>query len=209
MKSTWTKTLWRRNEIKVADELMELAPKLREEFLAYHTDFFTEFNGGTSYARTNKLAHLDKSEREEWKIEGLRYLSPQQNVEKNFYLDEQVRNRFPTAAALTEKYISHIGCSGYSVLEGGGIIKRHVDIENKNHNTIRIHIPLIIPDGDVFFEVNSQEIDWSDLFGFDNAHIHGAQNNSQKRRLVYIIDMTRSFLGIPQYGEELRVKEMV
>jgi hypothetical protein len=194
------KFIWYRNEIKIADELMELAPKLRDEFLEYHKDFYTTFSGGVSYAATNPLAVLDEKEKNDWKVEGLRYHLPEQKIEQNFFLQPKIEKIFPTATALTKQYISHVGCSGYSVLEPGGHIKRHADIENSAHNTIRIHIPLIVPEGDVFFEVMGRELEWSNLFGFDNGALHSAQNNSQKRRLIYIIDITRSFLGIPQYG---------
>lgn len=193
-------SIWYRNEIRIADELMELAPKLRDEFLEYHKDFHTTFKGGTSYAATNPLAILDEKEKNDWKVEGLRYALPEQRIEQNFFLEPRVRSIFPTASTLTQQYIAHAGCSGYSVLEAGGVINRHADIENKSHNTIRIHIPLIVPEGDVYFEVDGKELEWSDLFGFDNGQLHSAHNKSQKRRLIYIIDITRSFLGIPAFG---------
>ena len=192
-------SIWYRNEIKIADELMELAPKLRDEFLDYHKDFDTAFSGGVSYAATNPLAILNEKEKNDWKVEGLRYVLPEQKIEQNFFLEPRIRNIFPTAAHLTQQYIAHCGCSGYSVLEPKGQIKRHVDIENKSHKTIRIHIPLIVPQGDVYFEVCGKELEWSDIFGFDNGQLHGAQNNSEKRRLIYIIDITRDFLGIQAY----------
>jgi hypothetical protein len=193
------KTIWTKEEISIADELLSLAPKLREEFLSYHTDFDTSFKGGKSYAESNPLAILDDKEKVKWKVEGLRYALPEQKIEHNLFMDPKVRNAFPTATALTEKYKPHCGCSGYSVLEGDGVIKPHVDIENKSHNTIRIHIPLIIPQSGCQFDVNGDTIDWSNLFGFDNGVIHSAYNKSDKRRLIYIIDITRSFLGIEKY----------
>lgn len=193
-------SIWYRNEIRIADELMDLAPKLRDEFLEYHKDFHTTFKGGTSYAASNPLAILDEKEKNDWKVEGLRYVLPEQGIEQNFFLEPRVRSIFPTASALTQKYIAHVGCSGYSILEPGGDIKRHTDIENKSHNTIRIHIPLIVPEGDVYFKVDGKEMQWSDLFGFDNGQLHSAHNKSQKRRLIYIIDISRSFLKIPAFG---------
>jgi len=53
-------SIWYRNEIKIADELMELVPKLRDEFLEYHKDFHTTFQGGISYAASNPEAILDE-----------------------------------------------------------------------------------------------------------------------------------------------------
>jgi hypothetical protein len=194
------KTIWKKEEISIADELLELVPKLRDEFLEYHKDFHTTFLGGNSYAVKNKNAILEPKEKIVWKVEGLRYSLPQKNIENNMFLQPEIRNAFPTAASLTQKYIAHVGCSGYSILDPGGVITRHVDIENFLRTTIRIHIPLIIPEGDTFLEVRGVEMDWSDLFGFDNGDYHSAYNNTEKRRLVYIIDISRSFLGIPEIG---------
>jgi len=193
-------SIWYRNEIKIADELMELAPKLREEFLAHHTDFFTTFKGGVSYAAANPYTTLNESEKQMWKVEGLRYCYPEQNVEYNFFLEEKIQSLFPTASALTKKYFTpKYGCSGYSILDAGGVIEPHADIENSSHKTIRIHIPLIVPEGDVCFEVITTKVDWSDLFGFDNGQMHSAYNKSKQRRLIYILDVSRSILGIPEY----------
>jgi hypothetical protein len=137
---------------------------------------------------------LDEKEKNDWKVEGLRYALPEQKVEHNFFLQPRIRNIFPTASTLTQQYIAHIGCSGYSVLESGGVIKSHVDIENRSRNTVRIHIPLIIPQGDIALEVNGIKQDWSDLFAFDNAELHSAYNKTDKRRLIYIIDISKSIL---------------
>lgn len=194
------KTIWSKEEILIADELLELAPKLRYDFLEYHKDFHTTFNGGNSYASKNKNAVLDEEERVIWKVEGLRYSLPQKGIERNMFLEPGMRNAFPTASSLTQKYIQHCGCSGYSILDPGGVITRHVDIENYLRKTVRIHIPLIIPEGDVYLEVRGVELDWSNLFAFDNGDWHSAYNKTEKRRLVYIIDISRSFLGIPEIG---------
>lgn len=195
MKVTWTK-----KEISISDELISLAPKLRDEFLNYHTDFDTTFKGGTPYSVANPSAILDNVSGEvDWKVEGLRYALFERNIKTNLFEDSKIRNNFPTAAALTEKYIDHCGCSGYSILEAGGIIRKHLDIENRLHKTVRIHIPLIIPEGDCMFEVNGTILNWSELFAFDNGELHSAYNKTKKRRLVYIIDITRTFLSIPKY----------
>jgi len=190
------KTVWTRDEISIADELMSLAPKLIEEFLNYHKDFDTTFSKGLSYGAGNPLAILDENEKAKWKVEGLRYSLPEQRIEHNLFLDETTEKNFPTAAALTKKYHKECGCSGYSILESGGVIKPHVDIENRSRKTIRIHIPLIIPETGCSFDVDGNKLEWNDLFGFDNGVLHSAQNQSDKRRLIYIIDITKAFLGI-------------
>ena len=186
-------TIWSRGEISIADELMELAPKLTQEFLEYHKDFDTTFSGGISYAASNPEAILDEHEKDVWKVEGLRYSLPEKNIEQNMFLQPKTRMIFPTASSLTQKYIAHVGCSGYSVLDAAGIIKPHVDIENSSRKTVRIHIPLIIPEGDIALEVGGIKQDWSNLFAFDNAELHSAYNKTNKRRLIYILDISRSF----------------
>lgn len=192
-----TQSIWRKEEIIIADELQELIPKLRQEFLDYHKDFYTEFRGGVSYADSNENATITDEERNVWKVEGLRYVLPEKNVEHNMFLDPKLQMILPTAAALTKKYFKYCGCSGYSILDAGGVIKTHTDIENRDRRTVRIHIPLIIPEGDTFLQVNVVRCDWSNIFAFDNEEPHSAYNNTGERRLIYIIDIARSFLGIP------------
>jgi len=195
VKFTWTK-----EEISIADELMKLAPKLRDEFLEYHKDFYTTFKGGKPYSAANPHAILDDVPgKVDWKVEGLRYALLEQRIEHNMFLDPKLSNNFPTAASLTKKYVSHCGCSGYSILEPMGLIRRHMDVENRSHNFIRIHIPLIVPEGEIGLEVNGHNLKWNDLFAFDNGEQHSAYNRTKERRLIYIIDITRSFLLIPKF----------
>lgn len=197
------KYLWSKEEIHIADELLSLVPNLRNEFLLHHEDFDTTFKGGIPYSKANPLAILDHVPgKVDWKVEGLRYFLPEQKKESNMFLDPKVSNAFPTASALTQKYIKHCGCSGYSILESGGIIRKHVDVENRSHNSVRIHIPLIIPEGDSGFEVNGLTTNWSNLFAFDNGELHSAYNRTNKRRLIYIIDITREFLLIPKFEKK-------
>lgn len=190
------KKIWKKQEIAIADELQTLVPNLIKEFLSYHSDFDTTFSKSVPYARIN--AQLDPREKDIWNVESMRYALPDQNIEYNPYRDIKIKENFPTAVALTEKYIEVCGCSGYSILEPGGIINRHIDKENRDRSTVRIHIPLIVPDGDVFLEVDGVQLDWSEIFAFDNRELHSAHNQTDKRRLIYIIDIKRSFLKIPE-----------
>jgi hypothetical protein len=199
------KVSWSKEEISIADELMSLVPKLRDEFLKYHTDFDTTFNGGTPYSVANPSAILDNVPgKVDWKVEGIRYALFERNIVTNLFMDPKIRNNFPTATGLTEKYINCCGCSGFSILESIGIISRHLDVENRLHKTVRIHIPLIVPEGDCGLEVNGTSLKWSDLFAFDNGELHSAYNRTKKRRLIYIIDIQRSFLSIPNYDNTIK-----
>lgn len=194
------KFIWSKEEISIAEELLQLIPNLRDEFLQYHKDFDTTFKGGKPYSLANPHAILDDVPgKVDWKVEGLRYALLEQKIEHNMFLDPKLSTIFPTASQLTKKYLQHCGCSGYSILEPMGLIKRHMDVENRSHHFVRIHIPLIVPEGEVGFEVNGQNLKWDNLFAFDNGEQHSAYNRTKSRRLIYIIDITRSFLSIPKF----------
>jgi aspartyl/asparaginyl beta-hydroxylase (cupin superfamily) len=83
-------------------------------------------------------------------------------------------------------------------LESASIIRRHTGPENRDGEFIRIHIPLIVPDGAIFFEVGGEVVYWNDIFGFDNQTIHSAHNYTKHRRLVYLIDIRRSTIGMSE-----------
>ena len=200
------KSIWLRKEISIADELLSLAPKLTEEFLAYHTDFIEgNFSKGVPYINETFDTNNIKSHEHAWKIDGLKYVYKEKNIVLDPFKNNEIRKRFPTAVALTEKWGEDCPISTYSILEKNSVIERHTGIENRNGEFLRIHIPLIIPKGDIFLEVEGVEIDWSDLFGFDNQFIHSAYNHTDHRRLVYLIDIKRSAIGI-EPGEKTNKK---
>jgi len=195
---------WLREDLSIADELTALAPKLREEFLNYHSDFIDgEFSKGKFF--DHKIYNLNEilNKQYAWKTDFLKYsLEPHEKngvsetIKDDYYLIDEVRNRYPTAVALTEKYAKDCPISSYSILEPDTIIKRHTDIENRDAKFIRIHIPLIVPEGECFFECEGYEIDWSDIWAFNNQRAHSAYNLTDRRRLVYIFNISRSILGI-------------
>jgi hypothetical protein len=203
------KKYWLREEIPIADELLALVPALTKEFLDYHTDFVSgDFAKGTPYKNsqgpdTTKI----QSKVDAWKTEILKYTYKEKDINVDLYADPAIKQRFPTAVALTEKYLKDCGNSGYSILEKQSVIKRHTGLENRDNEFIRIHIPLIVPEGDIYFECEGVEIDWSDIWGFDNQLTHSAYNHTDFRRLVYLIDIKRSTLGIPVGEKYSRERE--
>lgn len=189
------KLIWFKDEISIADELLSLAKNLTEDFLNYHKDFDSDFSKGVSYENDYIKDPLNK--KAAWKVDALRYTYPHQNIDLKLFEDATMQEKFPTAAALTKKYAEHCLISSYSVLESRSSIGRHSDMENRERTYVRVHIPLIVPTGDIFLEVDNVEIDWSDIFAFDTELLHSAHNFTDYRRLVYILDISRKFLGIP------------
>ena len=85
----------------------------------------------------------------------------------------------------------------YSILAPRSAILRHTGPENRSGRFIRIHIPLIVPEGDVFLEVDGEEVTWKDLFGFNNQYAHSAYNLTDEWRLIFLIDIDRQRAGLP------------
>lgn len=78
------KSIWLRKEISIADELLSLAPKLTEEFLAYHTDFIEgNFSKGVPYINETFDTNDIKSHEHAWKIDGLKYVYKEKNIVLN------------------------------------------------------------------------------------------------------------------------------
>lgn len=188
------KAIFTRQDIPIADELMALRADLTREFLDYHDDFLDgEFKKGVPVKTVydiNSIVNYHGA----WKATNIKYVF--KNIKE--LMDTDARKFFPTAIALTNKYGGDCPISSYSILEANSVISRHTGPENRDGNFVRIHIPLIIPEGDIFFEVGGEVIRWNDIFAFDNQTIHSAHNYSSKRRLVYLIDIRRSRLGMPK-----------
>ena len=106
-------------------------------------------------------------------------------------------DRFKTMKGIGERYGDICPILEYSILPANSIIERHIGIENKDGKHIRIHIPLIIPKGDIFFEANCEEVDWENPWGFNNQYMHSAHNNTDEHRLIMLIDLERAYCGIP------------
>jgi hypothetical protein len=188
-----TKKIFTKDEIPIADYLMSYKDALTAEFLNYHQDFLDgEFKKGVV---TRPIYSVEKfiSTPDAWKSTWVKYVFAHMKE----LLPFQARRFFPTAIKLTNEFGGDCPISSYSVLEANSIIHRHTGPENRDGLFLRIHIPLIVPEGDIFFEVGGEVIRWDDIFAFDNQTIHSAYNYSNKRRLVYLIDIRRSRLNMP------------
>jgi hypothetical protein len=194
------KIYWLREELACADEFLALVPALRDEFLAYHNDFVDgDYKNGIPVAALLPGAKnfVDSDHEYPWKTEPMKYTWKSEGVNDCYYQTEHARKHFPTAVALTEKWADRSGVVAYSILEKNTIITRHTGRENRDNEFVRVHIPLLVPPGDIFFEAEGVEIDWSDIWGFNNQLTHSAHNTTDKRRLVFLIDVAREAIGLP------------
>ena len=194
------KAYWLREEICIADELLELVPKLREEFLEQHPNFLHPSLPIEMKAYRHPLFSTEKNVMgglDAWLTDGVKYTWKAADIYVNVQDDPTVVKRYPTACALTRRWGDDNPLSSYSCIEPGKVIERHTGVENRDNEFIRIHIPLIIPEGDVFFECEGVEIDWTDIWAFDNQLVHSAHNYSNQRRLIYMFDVRRDKIGLP------------
>ncbi len=205
--------IFKRSEIPIADKLMTFQKGLLEDYMRGFSDLKEAFElqgvealqraniskESASYMLKSKNSLTGKFENNmhSWKAINIKYEHLEQDIKLR--CSKIQSNRYSTANKILKEF-GEENCPilNYSCLAPNTIIQRHTGIENRRGETIRIHIPLIIPKGDVFFEVFGEEIDWSDLFAFNNQFVHSAHNLTNEYRLVFLMDIKREAAGLPK-----------
>jgi len=195
------KIIYRGKELPFVDFFEGKKEGLRSEFLAEFPDFSSTEVLNNSDIMQNKITEkisTTQGRGTAWKmlpVKGSFFGEPPYYGAYSF---EESRRKFPTMVDIIEFFgFDNLGSVTYSVLEAHGIIARHTGIENRAGKFIRCHIPLIVPDGDLGMEINGELIDWAEPFGFNNQIIHSVWNHTDYRRLVLMIDIRRSHIGLP------------
>jgi aspartyl/asparaginyl beta-hydroxylase (cupin superfamily) len=80
--------------------------------------------------------------------------------------------------------------AGFSCLEPDVITSLHHDF---NHDILRCHIPIIIPEGNTAISINGHISKWNnnDYFIFDDTYDHQAWNYTKNIRIVLILDIKK------------------
>lgn len=186
------KNIYRGHEIKFYNQLKKFQKKLLEDFITAHPEFFTDqaIKSMFTYQNpngTNDVLYKSKKS-ESWKVAGIKVFGK---------INEARRDMYPTAYKLVESFGDQCYMATYSLIEPHTVIIRHSDAEFREGSTIRIHIPLYVMPGDVGFEVEGEVVGWDDIFAFNNQKLHGAWNNTDHRRLVFLLDLYRSACDLP------------
>lgn len=182
-----------RKDIHIADWLMSFKDKLTEEYLAYHTDYDTTFSKGTAIQNPHGIVYSN------WKVDTLKNVFPEANVvyDPDSHPKSNIPVAFPTASHIARELGNNCVMLTYSTMEPHSFISRHADDQvDTKANQVRIHIPLIIPAGNIWLEIEGEEIDWTDIFAFNTLNVHSAYNRTDKRRLVLLLDVKRDFLNL-------------
>jgi hypothetical protein len=189
------KNIYRGKELLHYDYLMSLRDDLREDF----------FNAHPEYSNLDDWAG-DHYTKDGWKISIIQYDNVNDKEDKAGMRAEMAaaqlraaKEKYPTVHDnILMKWGKDCIVCGYAALMPGAVIARHTGDENRHAKNIRIHIPLVVPDGDIGMEIYGEEVDWSDLFCFDNQKVHSVWNFTDKPRLILLLDLKRSVCGLPQ-----------
>jgi beta-hydroxylase len=93
----------------------------------------------------------------------------------------------PETARLIKENIKNNGAAGFSRLQKNSIIKPHRGYYGE---FLRMHIGLIVPDGDVGIKVGDDTYHWKngEVVVFDDRITHEAWNKTNEDRIVLIVD---------------------
>jgi len=207
---TRPKAFWRRHELPVAEFLMKHQQALLDDFMRGYTTLEEAARAqcGNTLDRTHLGIPISETEQyiqtdnrpniDSWKALNFRYERHDERASVRNFMDFKDMGRYPTMRKLLMKYDKICPIANYSVLAPRSVIERHTGPENRDGRYIRIHIPLIIPKGDVFFEAAGEVIDWSDIWAFHNQFAHSAHNYTDEWRLCCLIDLDRAAIGMEQ-----------
>jgi hypothetical protein len=198
------KRIWRRNEDpsmvewnKFCDKLHNLIPSLTADFMQHHQSIIERLAvDGQSAASpdSDKVQSSQYQENGSWQAVLLKYTNEYADVKST---TPDVDKKFPTAYCLLEEFGDNCPIALYSCMAPQTVLQRHTGPENIEGKYIRVHVPLIVPKGELFLEVNGDFVTWDDIFCFDNQFVHSAHNYSDEWRLILFIDFLRESIGIP------------
>lgn len=220
------KKIWRGNEIPVADYLMSHVDALRSEFLACGDSVEEICKRFASDALDLRIFGIPIDEVVKgivskptpeagyqpniggWKNIQFKFARHDDIIDYELHRspNDLIAKRFPTAYKLTQEYGADCPMSSYSILAPRTVLHRHTGPENRTGRYIRIHIPLIIPEGDLFLEASGEEVRWDNIWGFNNQHAHSAHNYSDEWRVIFMIDIDMERIGmtpVPPYNPEI------
>lgn len=210
------KKIWRGKEIPIANYLMSFQDALREEFIdgfdsledackKYTTDNLDLRMFGVGLDETMQGVEIKNPETGKfernytgWKSIQFKYGRHDEFIDFEFQRsdNDRIAKKYPTAHKLVKEYGEFCPIANYSILAPQTILNRHSGPENREGKFIRIHIPLIIPEGDIFLEASGEEVTWDNIWGFNNQHTHSAYNFSDEWRVVFMIDLDMAHIGM-------------
>lgn len=111
-----------------------------------------------------------------------------------FGRESNIRNEVPITYSLIKK-IPQIRSCIFSLLEPGKTIAEHKDPYN---GILRVQLALDIPEGECYLTVSGKKYYWKQgkCLIFDNHKPHSVVNNTDKSRMVLMLDILKPYQGI-------------
>lgn len=194
------KNVYKGREIKFYDYLMSLRNDLIVDFFKQHPNYTGQDHWKTDCLSTpdgwgmSLLKYNHLNEKDNYAIKKERSEDRMSLIKEH----DEFKLRYPTAySKIIDYWGADCNVAAYLTLHPGVTFKRHTDDDNRDNKFIRIHIPLIIPEGDVGLEVYGEQLDWADLLAFNNQKTHSVWNWTDQPRLIFLFDLSRSVCGIP------------
>lgn len=164
------------------DTINNLIPAFRQDFINAHsnTDDIPLYQPG-AYAK------LDLEQK--WKM----------SVVKNMGVWEPgIKTKYPNLYNFIEQLGDTCRSAGYSVLEPGGNVLTHTDTEEGHENYVIVHVPLIVPKGDVGFIENDKKGKWTEgeCFILDVESPHSVWNRTTEPRVVILLELLKEVVYV-------------
>jgi Aspartyl/Asparaginyl beta-hydroxylase len=214
--------IYRRNEILVGDYLMSIRQELIDEYMEGYNSLEEAIMGQSLSVLDRRYWGVPLSETEHliktkdstgkfvpnvnaWQAGDLKYKYDPLKIKYDLDPQSFKVKKWKTACKLIEEFGDDCPTVSYNAMFPNTVLGRHAGHDDPQGLFIRVHIPLIIPQGDVFLEINGEEIKWDDCFGFNHQIVHSSHNYTNEYRLIFLIDFRRSRLGIPDAPYDTRL----
>jgi beta-hydroxylase len=155
----------------------EHIPQLREEFLSIDCSDAPLYPAGA-------YAQLDIHQK--WKMIVMKNMGEWDNSNKV---------KYPLFNNFIESFGEQCRSAGFSILEPGGEVLTHVDTEEDHERYVIVHIPLLIPTGDVGFKENDETGKWVEGSSFilDVESPHSIWNFTNEPRIVILLELLKEY----------------
>lgn len=209
--------IWHRKELPIFEELMSYQQGLINDFMKGYDNLKDAvlaqsentinpgyYDGDQMNMAEGMLVSRDPVSKKwstdfaAWQSVGLKnVIKIDGKIQTHEVAPQETLDKYPTAKEIMKRYGDDLYGLVYSALGPYTILQRHVGPENIDGVYLRIHIPLVVPQGDMFLECDNEEVTWNDIWGFNNQHLHSAHNYTNEWRLIMIVDMARERCGLP------------
>lgn len=107
--------------------------------------------------------------------------------------DQEAKVRYPNFNKFVEDLGITCRSAGYSILEPGGNVVTHTDTEEGHEDYVIVHVPLIVPLGDIGFFENDKQGVWveGDSFILDVESPHSIWNYTNSSRVVVLLELLK------------------